>query len=135
MDPRPVPARVLQGVAFALAIAGALLMLLLPMYASETSSGGSGSPNGPVVTEQLTLLAVNGPAIFVPLLIPVLLTGLPLLVRGKPWRGLSVAATVLLAVFALIGLASIGLFYLPALLASAGALLVRPTEGPPAASF
>jgi len=80
-DHRPVPARVLQGVAFALAIVGALPMLLLPVYTSETSSGGSGSPNGPVVTEQPTSLAVNGPAIFVPLLIPVLLTGLPLPVR------------------------------------------------------
>ena len=134
MDHRSVPARVLQGVAFALAIAATLAALLLPLYTSETSSGGSGSPDSPVVTEQLTLLAVNGPGIFVPLLIPVLLTGLPLLIRGTAWRGLSIAATVLLAAFVVLALASIGGFYLPALLASAGALMVRPKERPPAAS-
>lgn len=134
MVQRPVAARVLQGVAFALTIAVALAVLFLPTYASETSSAGSGSPDGPVVTEGLTALAVNGPAILVPLLIPVFLTGLPFLVRGKPWKGVSIAATVLLAAFAVLGLASIGLFYLPALVASTAALLVRPPAKPTAAS-
>ena len=134
MNHRPVPARVLQGVAFALTIAVALAVLLIPLVTSETYVEGPGIPDGPVVTEHLTLLEVTGPAIFVPLLIPVLLTGLPLLIRGKAWRGLSIAATVLLAVFTVIGSASIGWFYLPALLASAGALLVRPTKRPAAAS-
>lgn len=60
--------------------------------------------------------AVGGPAIFGPLLIPVLLIALPLLIRGKSWRGASVAAKVPLAVFAVTGVASIGLFHLPALL-------------------
>ncbi|GAA3666166.1 hypothetical protein GCM10023081_01210 [Arthrobacter ginkgonis] len=120
--------------AFALAIAASLAVLFLPLYTSETISAGSRDPDSRRVTEQLTLLEVNGPAIFVPLLIPVLLTGLPLLLRGKAWRGLSLAATVLLAVFAVLGLASIGWFYLPALFASAGALLVRPAKRPPPTS-
>ncbi|WP_345150055.1 hypothetical protein [Arthrobacter ginkgonis] len=47
---------------------------------------------------------------------------------------MSIAATVLLAIFTVIGSASIGWFYLPALLASAGAVLVRPTARPAAAS-
>jgi len=132
MDRRPVSARVLQGVAFALAIAATLVVFFLPLYTSVSSVEGSGIPGTPEVTEQLTLLAVNGPGIFVPLLIPVFLTGLPLLVRGKPWKGLSIAATVLLGAFAVLGSASIGWFYLPALLASTGALLVRPKERPSA---
>ena len=134
MDHRPVPARVLQGVAFSLAVAGGIALLLIPTYTSVSSVGGPGIPDTPEVTEHLTLLAVNGPSILVPLLIPVFLTGLPLLIRGNPWRGVSIAATVLLAAFAVLGLASIGLFYLPALFASTGALLVRPTEKPTAAS-
>ncbi|TJY64046.1 hypothetical protein E4J89_19065 [Arthrobacter sp. CAU 1506] len=134
MDHLPVAARVLQGVAFALTVTVALAALLYPLYTVESSSGGSGNPSSPVVTEQLTLLAVNGPVLFVPLLIPVILTGLPLFIPGKPWRGLSIAVTILLAAFIWIGSASIGWFYVPALLASACALLVQPAERHTAAS-
>nr|WP_172684766.1 hypothetical protein [Arthrobacter rhombi] len=134
MDHRPAPTRALQGVAFALTIAVAVAVLLIPLVTSETYVEGPGIPDSPPVTEHLTLLEETGPAIFVPLLIPVLLTGIPLLIRGKPWKGVSIAATVLLAIFTVIGSASIGWFYLPALLASAGALLVRPTARPATAS-
>ena len=131
MDHRPVSARVLQGVAFALTVAVSLAVQLVPMYTVQPSSGGSGNPNGQVVNEHLTLLTVNGPVFFVPLLISVILTGCPLLIPGKPWKGMSIAATVLLAAFLWIGSASVGWFYVPALLASAGALLVRPAERDP----
>jgi hypothetical protein len=134
MDHQPIPARALQGVAFALTIAVALAVLFIPMSTSVTSTGGPGVPDSPEVTEHLTLLAVTGPAVFVPLLIPVILTGLPLLIRGKPWRALSVVSTVLLAAFAGLGSASIGWFYLPVLLASVAALLTRPVERHTAAS-
>jgi hypothetical protein len=135
MDHRPVPALVLQGLAFALTIAVALVVLFIPLYTTQTSAGGPEMPDGPMTAAgHLASLAVNGQAVFVPPLIPVVLTGLPLLVWGKPWRGLSITATILLAAVAAAASASVGWFYLPALTVSVAALLAPPAGRPPAAS-
>ncbi|MDR6415532.1 hypothetical protein [Pseudarthrobacter sulfonivorans] len=56
-----------------------------------------------------------------PLLIPVALTALPLLIRGRALIPVSVATTVTLVVFVVIASASIGWFYLPALAAAVAA--------------
>lgn len=60
---------------------------------------------------------------FVPLLIPVALTALPLLARGRARTPVSVATTVVLIVFVVIGSASIGWFYIPALAAAVAAVV------------
>ncbi|WP_426976958.1 hypothetical protein ACQCSU_19625 [Pseudarthrobacter sp. O4] len=65
----------------------------------------------------------------VPLLIPVALTGLPLLLRGRAQVYASVATTVALAIFTVIASASIGWFYVPAL-AAALASLLAPSRKP-----
>jgi hypothetical protein len=44
----------------------------------------------------------------------VALTGLPLLFTGRARNGASIATTVALAIFTVVGSASIGWFYLPA---------------------
>jgi hypothetical protein len=72
-----------------------------------------------------TLLEIVGPYIFVPLLIPVALTGLRLLLRGPAQKYASVATTVALAIFTLIGSATIGWFYVPALTAALASVLAQ----------
>lgn len=77
--------------------------------------------DGPQRVETPTLLATMGPVIFVPLLIPVILTGIPLLFTRRASKGVSIATTVVLAVFAS---ASIGWFHLPATIIALVSLFV-----------
>lgn len=49
---------------------------------------------------------------------PILLTAIPLLARGRAGRPIAIACTALLAVFTVIATASIGWFFVPALLAA-----------------
>lgn len=113
------PARVLQVVALTFAVAAALAVLFLPGGVEITKTS-----DGRQYIEEPTLFQTLGPHIFVPLLIPLLLTCAPLLFTGRGWKGVSIAATVALAVFSVIGSASIGWFYLPALLAAVAALFL-----------
>lgn len=107
-----------QKIAFLLTITAALVLLLVPSY-----RGVRLSDDGPEQVVSLTLLEVVGPYIFVPLLIPVALTGLPLLLRGRARNYASVATTVALAIFTLIASATIGWFYVPALAAALASVL------------
>ncbi|MFF5790801.1 hypothetical protein ACFY5D_02015 [Paeniglutamicibacter sp. NPDC012692] len=100
---------VLQAVAFTLAITASLVLLLIPGYTEVTQSS-----DGPEQVTTSTLLETVGPWIFVPLLIPVVLTGLPLVFRGRSNIYASVAAAIALAIFTVLGALSIGWFYLPA---------------------
>lgn len=104
---------VLQFVAFTLAIAAGLIILLVPGYTEVTRVN-----DGPEQVRTLTLLEAEGPSMFVPLLIPVALTGLPLLLTARVRKGASIATTVALAVFTVVGSASIGWFYLPGTIAA-----------------
>lgn len=104
---------VLQIVAFTLTISAALVVLLVPGYMEMRLTN-----DGPEQVKALTLLEAVGPSIFVPLLIPVALTGLPLLLTGRARNGASIATTVALAIFTVVGSASIGWFYLPATIAA-----------------
>ena len=70
-----------------------------------------------------TLLETAGPSVLVPLLIPVALTVLPLPIRGHAGVRVSVATTAALAFFVVIGSASIGWFYVPALAAAVAAIV------------
>lgn len=118
MERRPDPKNVRQAIAVSLAIAASLVLLVLPMYTEVKLMSG-----GPGQVSHSTLLETVGPSIFVPLLIPIALTALPLLRRGRARIQVSVATTVALAVFVVVGSASIGWFYVPALAAAVAALV------------
>ncbi len=118
MKRRPDRKNVRQALAFSLAIAASLILLLVPVYTVAKLTAG-----GPMQVSQSTLLETVGPSIFVLLLIPVALTGLPLLLRGRARKQVSVVTAVALAVFVVIGSASIGWFYAPAFTAAIAALL------------
>lgn len=118
MKRRPDPKNLRQTVAVSLAIVTSLALLLIPTYARAKLTTG-----GIEQTRYLTLLEVVGPFVFVPLLIPVALTALPLLLRGRERIYVSVVTTVALTVFIFIGSASIGYFYVPALIAAVAAVV------------
>lgn len=113
-----------QIIAFSLTIAAAIALLLVPIYNTVKLTN-----DGPDEVAASTLLEIVGPYIFVPLLIPVALTGLPLLLRGPAQNYASVATAVALAIFALIASATIGWFYVPAL-AAALASILAPSRKP-----
>jgi hypothetical protein len=105
-----------QALAASLAAVASAAVLALPLYTEvELSAGGPGQ------VRHATLLETVGPAVFLPLLVPLVLTFLPLLVRGSARTVVSVATTAGLAIFVVIGSGSIGWFYLPALTAAVAA--------------
>ncbi|MFJ6416222.1 hypothetical protein [Paeniglutamicibacter sp. NPDC091659] len=114
---------VVQAVAFTLAITATLILLLIPGYTEVTQSS-----DGPEQVKNSTLLESMGPWIFVPLLIPVVLTGLPLVFMGRPQGYASVAAVIALAIFTVLGALSIGWFYLPATGVAFIALFLQSTK-------
>ena len=118
MKRRPDPTNVRQTIAVSLAIVTSLVLLLVPMYTEARLTTG-----GIEQIRYLTLLETVGPSAFVPLLIPVALTVLPLLLRGHARIYVSVVTTAALTVFIFIGSASIGYFYVPALTAAVAALV------------
>ena len=114
-----------QVLALSLAIIASLLLLLAPLYTQIELKAG-----GPEGVSHPSLLETVGPSIFLPLLIPVALTALPLLMRERARVQVSVAATAALAVFVLIGSASIGWFYFPSLAAAVTALVASMNSRP-----
>jgi hypothetical protein len=95
----------LTAVAFALAVAGAVYALVVPVYMGYRESDGRRT------IEHRTLLQVNGPYILIPLFFPLLLILLPLLFP-KQW--LRIVVAVLIDLFVFIAGMSIGFFYAPA---------------------
>jgi hypothetical protein len=90
-----------------LTAAVSLLLLLLPMSAAQVS----GEP-----TEYQNLLTAEGPAVILPLAVPVLICAVPLLVTVRRRRFAAWLSTVLLAVGVLVSLLSIGVFFVPSLI-------------------
>jgi len=129
MRRRSDPKSVRQIIAFSLAVAASLVLLLVPVYSTVKLTN-----DGPDQVTGSTLLEIAGPYIFVPLLIPVALTGLPLLLRGPSQSYASVATTVALAIFTLLASATIGWFYVPALAAALVALVRKGTTPSPTAA-
>ena len=86
----------MTSVAFALAAIAAMFLLIAP---SDT---------------HLTLLAVNGSRVLVPLLLPVAIALVAVLLRNQVFRVLALIVTGGVVV---LGIASIGMFYLPAMIA------------------
>lgn len=108
-----------QVLAISLAILASSVLLMVPMHTQAKVTAG-----GLEQVKHLTLLELVGPSILVPLLIPMVLTALPLLTRGRARTSVSVVTTAALAGFVLIGSASIGWFYVPALAAAVAAVIV-----------
>ena len=118
--------------AHALAWVAGLWFVFAPSYQGlSVTSSMPGEPAGEVARHTATLVEVNGLWVLWLLFIPILLSGLALLVirftdPGQARRKalLWLAALVLLA-FCVVGILSIGLFYLPVALA----LLVAAVSG------
>jgi Kef-type K+ transport system membrane component KefB len=104
-----------QVLAVSLALIASVVLLLVPMYTQVKLTSG-----GPEQVSHSTLLETVGWSIVMPLLIPV---ALPLLLRGRARTPVSVGTTVALVVFVVIGSASVGWFYIPALAAAVAAVV------------
>jgi len=111
-----------QALAVSLAVVASVVLLVVPLYTLVNITSA-----GPQQISHQTLLETVGPPVLGSLLIPVTLTALPLLIHGRTRTLVSIPTTVALVVFVVIGSASIGFFYIPAL-AAAVAAAVSPME-------
>lgn len=102
--------RGLQIGVLALVAAATLAALLLPAGISDTELD-----SGQHIVVATTLLQTSSALVLIPMAVPLLLAVTPLVVRKRGWRAVSIVCTVLLGVFAVIASATIGWFYLPAL--------------------
>jgi hypothetical protein len=109
-------------ISFLLAVLASVLGLTLSMYNGQTSLQHSGQA-GTVEARHETLSGVNGPTVRYLLAIPVIITGVPILLR---LRAIRIISAVLLAGWVVIGAASVGLFYHP----SAITMIVAAAENP-----
>jgi hypothetical protein len=96
-------------ISFLLAVLASGLSLTLPVYHAQTSLQHSGEAST-VELRHETLSGVNGPAVRFLLAIPVIVSGVPILLR---FRAVRIVSAVLLVGWVVIGAASVGLFYLP----------------------
>lgn len=118
--------RGVQLVALGLAVAAALTLTFWPFYTEVTQAAGSGGTVNAEVITSATLVQVTGAEVLLFLAVPVVLTLVPVLVRGAPWQPVSAVNTVLLVIFTMVFAFSIGVFFFPAVLVSLAALLLRP---------
>ena len=99
--------------AVAIAVVTGAGALLLPL--GESSSVDS---NGVQTNIGVSLLSNEGPSVLIVMAIPVLLVALPLTLRGATASYRSrVVIVVLLGIFVMLGAMSIGLFFVPTLIA------------------
>jgi hypothetical protein len=116
-------------VSFALALGVSVALLVVPTSTTvsacfspvtgqaEGASASPAEPCSPGVSHQ-SLLESQGWGVAIPLLVPVLISGIALsLARMRVWRAALVTAAWLLFGFVLVGGFSIGPFYLPSALA------------------
>lgn len=123
-------ARRWQWAALALALLAGLFWAFAPVVSESWASGSSSPSGGRVVdsgTRHLSLLQSEGPSVLPALLTPVLLTALPLPL-SRCARAVAVGCAVLLLLFVLAALFSVGVGYLPSL-ALAVVAVVRGTPG------
>ena len=93
-------------------VAVGVIIWFLPQGSSVTTSSTGGSTTGPA--ESFSSISGFGP---VPLLVPVALAGLATWAGLKHHRAVLIGATVLLGLYTLLAGFSIGLAYVPAVLA------------------
>jgi len=104
--------RFAQLIAFVLATVAGMVVLFAPSYTIATSDSEGNEAVG-----SSTVWEVNGPISLLIIAIPVAITILPLLVRGPAWPAVSVVAAVLIGLFAVIGLFTVGFYFIPAVAA------------------
>jgi hypothetical protein len=110
-------------ISFLLAVLASVLCFVLPLYRGQSGLQRFGEPSR-VQVRHATLLSVNGPSIYYILVIPVIIAGVPLLLRCRTARIISALS---LTGCVVIGAASIGLFYLPSAIAMILAASKKPT--------
>lgn len=112
---------------------------LLPLVATRSIEAGGVETSG-----QESLLSSEGPGVLVVVAIPIVLVALPLMFRSaKAAHRSRVTVAVVLGVLVILGAASIGLLFVPTLIAMIGSVVVRkrkkrptptsPPEPPPPA--
>ena len=112
--------RLTQFAAFFLALGAAVFLAVYPTYSQTSESAdGAGSTSG------ATMVEVNGYWVLALLAVPVLVAALPLLFRGPAWRTASFVSALLLVGCVIAGIASFGMFFVPAAVAAVVAV-VRP---------
>jgi cytochrome bd-type quinol oxidase subunit 2 len=100
-------------VALAIAVLTGFGALLLPL-----GMRSSAESNGVARTTRVSLLSNEGPSVLIVVAIPVLLVALPLMLRGATASYRSrVVIVVLLGILVMLGAMSIGLFFVPTLIA------------------
>lgn len=106
-------------ISFFLAVLASVWGLVVPAYtgttvreipANQESSSPPQTETQVHPAQRTTLAESNGPRTYLLLAIPVIVAGMPLLFR---FRAVRVFSAVLLLVWVAIGIASIGLFYIP----------------------
>ncbi len=124
---RRAAARAVQWLAVVLSLAAALVALFVLRGSSVTMMTSSDGPTETVVSSP-TLLEAQGASVLIPLLVPVLLTLVPVLIpSGTVWRIASIVSAALLGIFVVLGALSVGWLYVPALLAAIVAAVLAAT--------
>lgn len=115
------PQRIAQLVALGLAVVAALAALFFPAYTIATSD----SAGNQVETTQ-SIFEAHGPVFLAIVAVPVVFAAAPLVARGQAWRPVSITSVVLLGAFVLVGILSIGTFFIPAFVCALVALFLSP---------
>lgn len=111
-------------VAAAIALLTGLSAALLPLGMSSSVDS-----NGVQSSSRVSLLFYEGPSVLIVLALPALLVSLPLLLRGAAASHRArVSIVVLLGVFVMLGAMTIGLFFVPTLIAMVLAMSAQTTS-------
>jgi hypothetical protein len=108
----------LIGAAILAAVAAALYLAIVPMYGGYVSvTDTSGMSVAPAPLPRSTLAAVNGPGVYLVLILPIALASFPLITHEPLARSLATwSSAVLLTGFCMISAWTVGGFYTPAAL-------------------
>ncbi|HEV8572203.1 MAG TPA: hypothetical protein VGR49_04010 [Actinomycetota bacterium] len=133
----PDPGSLAARISLVLAVVAAVAVLFLPVGRSSTiRSVAPGEPPPQEVVRSTNLLAEEGPEVVALAAFPVVLAAIPIVgERFRPGsRGLRILSAVFLWLFLIVGLASIGWFYLPSAIAMTFAAVARLRRAPEAGS-
>jgi ABC-type antimicrobial peptide transport system permease subunit len=98
----------------ALAAIAALALLVLPSGQMTSVTATSDSSQTVTESRRTKLLETEGSSVIPLVMAPVVVAGIPLLVPRPRRRRVAMASAALLWVFVVLGLASIGLYFVPA---------------------
>jgi hypothetical protein len=112
----PMQTPIANLIASVLALAAAIALIATPLFevSSESDTAVGTSTRS---TQSITLIEQEGQRILVILAIPVLLTLVPVLASLRHRRAVTIICTSLLAAGVVLALFSVGVFFLPALIA------------------